>query len=117
MNRDGMHSVLRTDGYPGLTAVRLDQVGRDRGLDLDIPNILFPNPVFGNSSRAFTHPTYWRSIPRMLMTGEVGQLDKMVRFQDQTGIPNERIEALAQLLQRRILRIQRRQMGRNSENL
>ena len=44
-------------------------------------------------------------------------LDKMVRFQDQTGIPNERIEALAQLLQRRILRIQRRQMGRNSENL
>ena len=80
MNRDGMHSVLRVDGYPGLTAVRLDQAGRDRGMDLDIPNTLFPNPVFGNSSRAFSHQTYWRSIPRMLMTGEVGQLDKMVRF-------------------------------------
>ena len=44
-------------------------------------------------------------------------LDKMVRFQDQTGIPNERIEALAQLLQRRIIRIQRHQAGLSADNL
>ena len=80
VNRDGLHSNLNAAGYPGLTVVRLDQMGHDRKMDLDIPNMLFPYPVFGNCSRAFTMGPFWRSLPRMLLTAEANQLDKMVRF-------------------------------------
>lgn len=80
MNRDGGHSLLDCKKWPGLTAVRLDAEGRERGADLDFPNILFPYPVFGNCSRALTQGPYWRSLPRALMTSEAWRLQAMAKF-------------------------------------
>lgn len=80
MNRDGEHSVIRAEEFPGLTVVKLDQEGRQRGLDLNAPNISFPYPVFGNCSRAFTQGPYWRSLPRALMTAECYKLPTMLKF-------------------------------------
>jgi hypothetical protein len=79
-NRDAFHSVLPVDQFPGLTGVRLDQAGRDRQMDLNFPNILFPYPVFGNCSRAFVMGPYWRSMSRALMTTESHRLKSMVKF-------------------------------------
>ena len=80
MNRDGGHSPLNAEAFPGLTVVGLDAEGRSRGMDIAIPNILFPYPVFGNCSRAFTAGPYWRSIPRSLMTTEASSLNRMFRL-------------------------------------
>ncbi|MCQ2367740.1 MAG: hypothetical protein MJ109_01855 [Kiritimatiellae bacterium] len=77
MNRDGMHSMLKVEDFPGLTRVTLDQEGRERRLDLDIPNMLFPYPLFGNASRAYLGNAYWRSLPRAMMTTEAGKLKVM----------------------------------------
>jgi hypothetical protein len=72
--------MIKVEDFPGLTAVKLDYDGRSRGMDLNYPNILFPMPVFGNSSRAFTKGAYWRSIPRALMTINVERMRAMVKF-------------------------------------
>lgn len=79
-NRDDMHSMLALDKYPGITSVRLDQEGRQRKMDLNFPNMLFPYPVFGNCSRAFLAQPYWRSIPRALMTMDSWRMKSMVKF-------------------------------------
>ena len=79
-NRDGGHSKLVCTNWPGLTPVVLDSTGRERGLDLDTPNMLFPYPVFGNCSRALTQGPYWRSLPRALMTTQCRDIDRMHRF-------------------------------------
>ena len=68
MNRDDRHSLLTVTNYPGLTPVSLDQEGRERRMDVDFPNLLFPCPAFVNCSRALTAGPYWRSLPRALMT-------------------------------------------------
>ena len=80
MNRDRGHSPLDIASYPGITPVGLDSVGRERGMDTDFPNMVFPYPVFGNSSRAFTVGPYWRSIPRAMMTIESHRMQAMLRF-------------------------------------
>ena len=80
MNRDGGHSPLNADAYPGITVLRLDQEGRSRKMDLDYPNLLVPYPLFGNCSRAFTQGPYWRSIPRAMLTSETWRLGAMVKF-------------------------------------
>ena len=80
MNRDKGHSPLDVASYPGITPVGLDSEGRARGMDTDFPNVLFPYPVFGNCSRAFTMGAYWRSIPRALMTLESRRMQTMMRF-------------------------------------
>lgn len=80
MNRDGEHSRLNIKSWPGITPVRLDSEGRSRGADLDIPNILFPYPVFGNCSRALTSGPYWRSLPRALVTMDSWRLSMMAKF-------------------------------------
>ena len=80
MNRDGGHSVLRREEFPGLTRVSFDSVGTNRNMHLDIPNVLFPYPAFGNCSRALVQPTYWRSLPRMLMTAQAEEIGKMSRL-------------------------------------
>ncbi len=80
MNRDGGHSMPVVTNWPGLTAVRLDSVARERGIGLDFPNMLFPYPVFGNCSRALTQGPYWRSLPRALMTTDRFRLRAMQRF-------------------------------------
>ena len=81
MNRDGGHSPNGPEAlksflarHPGLTEVRLDSEGRNRHMDLNFPNIVFPYPVFGNSSMAFTDHKFWRSIPRAAMTVRQYQL-------------------------------------------
>jgi len=80
MNRDDQHSMLNVGGYPGLTRVTFDSTGTNRSMHLDIPNVLFPYPTFGNCSRALVGTPYWRSLPRMMATAETIQLGKMMKF-------------------------------------
>ena len=80
MNRDGGHSPLKVELFPGITQLRLDKEGRDRHMDLDAPNLLVPYPLFGNCSRAFTQGIAWRSLPRALMTADARKLGAMVKF-------------------------------------
>ncbi len=77
MNRDGGHSLLDASAFPGLTTVVLDQEGRNRQFDLNAPNLLFPYPLFGNSSRAFVGSPMWRSIPRALTTADQPGLQRL----------------------------------------
>lgn len=80
MNRDAGHSPLDVAKYPGLTSVRLDADGRERQMDMALPNILFPLPTFGNASLAFTQGPFWRSLPRALVTTELNRLKSMTKF-------------------------------------
>ena len=80
MNRDGRHSSLNLNDFPGITDIRLDVKGRSGGADRSFPNMLFPYPVFGNASLAMTAGPYWRSLPRAMMTTESASLGRMVRF-------------------------------------
>ncbi|MBQ6137039.1 MAG: hypothetical protein IJI73_06690 [Kiritimatiellae bacterium] len=79
-NRDEGQSMLVVTNWPGLTQVKLDREGRERGMDLNWPNMLFPYPVFGNCSRAMLGGQYWRSLPRALMTTDVRSIGAMHRF-------------------------------------
>ncbi len=80
MNRDGRHSMLAVTNYPGMTPVRLDVEGTQRGFALDFPNMSFPLPVFGNCSRGLVAGANWRSLPRALMTGEARRMMMMSKF-------------------------------------
>ena len=80
MNRDGQHSMLTATNFPGLTVVRFDKEGRDRRLDLTMPNVLFPYPAFVNCSMAFTMGPYWRSISRALTTIESSRLNALAKM-------------------------------------
>lgn len=80
VNRDGGHSQLVVTNFPGLTPVVLGQEGRRRRLHQNLPNMLFPYPVFGNCSQAFVAGPNWRSIPRAVMTSDRARLRSMVKF-------------------------------------
>ena len=80
MNRDGRHSPLNLNDFPGITDVRLDAKGRADGKGRSFPDMLFPYPVFGNASLAMTAGPYWRSLPRAMMTTESASLGRMVKF-------------------------------------
>lgn len=80
MNRDAGHAMLNANAYPGITVLKFDKEGRDRGMDIDFPNLLVPYPLFGNCSRALTQGPYWRSLPRALMTVQSWRLNAMLRF-------------------------------------
>lgn len=80
MNRDGGHSPMNLSEFPGITEIKFDFEGRRRKLDLDMPNICFPYPTFGNSSMAFTKGDNWRSIPRALMTTDAYRLKAMEKL-------------------------------------
>lgn len=87
MNRDGYHSPLGAPGmqqfmagHPGLTEVRLDEEGRRRRLDLNIPNVIMPYPTFGNCSMAYADPRNWRSIPRAITTVSASRLGVMQKM-------------------------------------
>lgn len=80
MNRDAGHSRIRVSDFPGLTEVSFDREGRDRKMDLNIPNVVFPYPTFGNASMAFVGTAYWRSIPRAIMTTQAISLKTMVKM-------------------------------------
>ena len=74
MNLDGGHSRPVVTNWPGLSEIVLDENARAHGLGFDFPSVVFPRPVFGNASRAFTKGPYWRSIPRALATTEARRL-------------------------------------------
>lgn len=80
MNRDGMHSRINVADFPGLTEVMLDREARNRKAHLDYPNMVFPYPVFGNCSRALQDKTFWRSLPRALMTIDRSRFYLMEKF-------------------------------------
>ena len=91
MNRDGGHSPNGPQALqaflkrnPGLTEVRLDEDARklppNKRPDLTFPNMLFPYPVFGNSSMSFVNTAIWRSIPRALTTHESRRLKAMQKM-------------------------------------
>lgn len=79
-NRDALHSNLKIADFPGLTPVRLDAEGIKRGMHLNMSNMLFPYPVFGNCSRAFVGGPFWRSLPRAIMTRETYLLKTMAKL-------------------------------------
>lgn len=79
-NRDALHSNLKIADFPGLTPVRLDAEGVKRGMHLNMSNMLFPYPVFGNCSRAFVGGPFWRSLPRAIMTRETYLLKTMAKL-------------------------------------
>ncbi len=79
-NRDALHSNLKVADFPGVTPVRLDAEGIKRGMHLNMPNMLFPYPVFGNCSRAFVGGPFWRSLPRAVMTRESHLLKTMAKL-------------------------------------
>ena len=80
MNRDGRHSLLNLNDFPGITPVQLDALGRTNRMDMSFPNFLFPYPTFGNASLAMTLGPYWRSLPRAMMTTESRLLGRMARL-------------------------------------
>ena len=80
MNRDGMHSRINVADFPGLTEVMLDREARNRRAHLDFPNMIFPYPVFGNCSRALQDKSFWRSLPRALMTIDRNKFYLMEKF-------------------------------------
>lgn len=80
MNRDANHSVVSQANWPGLTSVVFDKASRTRHVDLNYPNMLFPYPVFGNSSRGFRVGNRWRSLARGFMTTDRWRLRYMQRF-------------------------------------
>jgi hypothetical protein len=80
MNRDANHSAISHTNWYGLTSVVFDKASKKRGVDLNYPNMLFPYPVFGNSSRGFRVGNHWRSLSRGLMTTDRWRLRYMQRF-------------------------------------
>ena len=80
MNRDRFHSHLNVKEFPGLTEVLVDQDGRSHKIGVNYPDMLFPYPVFGNSSHAYTDPVMWRSLPRAMMTTDRRRLRAMEKF-------------------------------------
>ena len=74
MNLDEGHSRPVATNWPGLSEVTLGEEVRRRGVGLNFPGMIFPHPVFGNASRAFTKGPFWRSIPRALATTESRRL-------------------------------------------
>lgn len=72
--------MLKTDEFPGLTKITLARECRERHIDMGIPNMQFPYPVFGNCSLAIVGGPMWRSMPRALMTTESGTLGLMQRL-------------------------------------
>lgn len=67
MNRDGGHSKLKLEEFPGLTDVKLDEEGTRRYRHWGIANMILNLPTFGNSSTA-EQGKFWRSMPRRIMT-------------------------------------------------
>jgi len=80
MNRDGGHAMICVTNHPGLTPVRLSKEGRARHLDMSVPNVLFPYPVFGNASLALAQGPFRRSVSRAMMTTESIALGRMVKY-------------------------------------
>lgn len=74
LNRDCEHSPLNLKDFPGVTRITFDDEARGRRVDRDLPNMLFPEPVFGNASRAIRGGALWRSLPRLMMTSESSRM-------------------------------------------
>ena len=80
VNRDGKHSAINCEEFPGLTPVAFDQEAQSHQVHMSFPNMLFPYPTFGNSSLSFQNSPMWRSLPRAMMTGCRGLLPLMEKL-------------------------------------
>jgi len=80
LNRDGNHSVLNLEEFPGLTQVTFAPgEARRRCLDRGIANVSFAQPLFANASLSF-QDGYWRSLPRAMLTNMRGTLPLMAKL-------------------------------------
>ena len=81
INRDRGHSTIPVGDYPQLTTVHYPGSARATEADINHPNALFANPVFGNISRGFTKGPYWRSMARHSFTepGLATRMDLLYR--------------------------------------
>ncbi|MGF1552272.1 MAG: bacterial transcriptional activator domain-containing protein [Paracoccaceae bacterium] len=76
-NRDGGHSTLEREDYPGLAFVEYSDAAREAGIHYGAARqIVFDQPTFGNSSTAHTAGTFWRSQPRAMLT-EAGGAERL----------------------------------------
>lgn len=72
-NRDGGHSLMRTESWPQLAATEYSDAARAAGVDYGLnTQILFNAITIGNSSTAFTSGPHWRSQPRLALTSPEG---------------------------------------------
>jgi len=79
VNRDNGHSTLALTNFPGLTPIVYDAEARRAGAGETMPNGFFRlddafPPVLGNCAMAVTHPAYWRSLPRAMLTDSRGTI-------------------------------------------
>lgn len=89
INRDRGHSVIPVGDYPQLTTVHYPKSARATNADINHPNALFSNPVFGNISRGYTKGPYWRSMARHSFTepGLAERMDLLYRSNQFWAIP------------------------------
>jgi hypothetical protein len=72
-NRDDGHSRLPAADHPQLAHVTYDAAARAEDLHYGLGDrMLFDAPVLGNSSTALTGGAWWRSQPRLALTGGDG---------------------------------------------
>ena len=72
-NRDDGHSRLSAANHPQLTHVTYDDAARAEDLHYGLGDrMIFDAPVVGNSSTALTAGAWWRSQPRLALTGGDG---------------------------------------------
>lgn len=72
-NRDRGHSRLPRDNHPQLAHITYDEAARAEELDYGLGDrMIFDAPTIGNSSTALTAGPFWRSQPRLALTGGDG---------------------------------------------
>ena len=72
-NRDDGHSRLPAANHPQLTHVTYDDAAKAEDLHYGLGDrMLFDAPTLGNSSTALTGGPWWRSQPRLALTGGDG---------------------------------------------
>jgi hypothetical protein len=72
-NRDDGHSRLPPENHPQLTHVTYDAAAKAEDLHYGLGDrMLFDAPTLGNSSTALTGGVWWRSQPRLALTGGDG---------------------------------------------
>jgi hypothetical protein len=72
-NRDRGHSRLPRDNHPQLAHITYDAAAQAEELDYGLGDrMIFDAPTIGNSSTALTAGPFWRSQPRLALTGGDG---------------------------------------------
>ncbi len=64
-NRDGGHSLLKTEGFPGLARTAYSPEAIAQNVHSGLARVIFSLPTVGNASQAQTEGPAWRSLPRL----------------------------------------------------